>query len=84
MNDPKNAELAAVIEKQIRLAESIRAAIKQAMERDVPLLGRTGNAAVLVSGTRTGSIGCAWEPRHKIDSLLTKLDQAHDHAIANP
>ncbi|MDA8426800.1 MAG: hypothetical protein M0Z80_11750 [Treponema sp.] len=64
MNDPRNAELAAVIEKQIRLAQNIRSAITQAMEHDVPLLGRTGNAAVLVAGLIENYYTCletAWQ-----------------------
>jgi hypothetical protein len=64
MSDPRNAELAAVIEKQIRLAQSIRSAIAQAMEHDVPLLGRTGNAAILVAGLIENYYTCletAWQ-----------------------
>lgn len=64
MSDPRNAELVALIEKQIRLAQSIRSAIAQAVEHDVPLLGRTGNAAVLVAGLIENYYTCletAWQ-----------------------
>jgi hypothetical protein len=64
MSDPRNAELAGLIEKQLRQARKIRAAIAQAVERDVPLLGRTGNAAVLVAGLLENYYSClesAWQ-----------------------
>ncbi|MGA2545359.1 MAG: hypothetical protein ABSF43_02335 [Rectinemataceae bacterium] len=50
MNDHRNAELVGIIEKQLILIERIHSSLALAMEHDVPLLGRTGNAAVLVAG----------------------------------
>ena len=48
--EKRRAELVSLIEKQLGLLERIHSSIIEAMERDVPLLGRTGNAAVLVAG----------------------------------
>jgi hypothetical protein len=50
MNDLRNVELVGMIEKQALLLERIRSSIAQAVEHDVPLLGRSANAAVLVAG----------------------------------
>ena len=50
MNDPMIAELVGVLEKQIVLSRRIRSAIDEAVTHDLPLLGRTGNAAVLLAG----------------------------------
>jgi len=66
MNDPRNAELAAILERQILLAERIRASIRQAEDRDIPLLGRGGNAAVLVAGLLENYYTCLETAWHKI------------------
>ena len=50
MSDPRNAELVGVIERQLVLSARLFAAVGEAMSRDVPRLGRTGNAAVMVAG----------------------------------
>jgi hypothetical protein len=73
MNDPRNAELAALIERQILLAARIRASIAQAVERDVPLIGRTGNAAVLVAGLLENYYTCLVTAWQKISQRFENL-----------
>jgi hypothetical protein len=50
MSDKASLELIGIIEKQVSMSDSIFSAIGQAFDRDAPMLGRSGNAAVMVAG----------------------------------
>jgi hypothetical protein len=50
MSGTGNAELAGLLERQLDHTERIFAALEKAMAEDVPALGRSGNAAVMVAG----------------------------------
>lgn len=44
------AELISIIQKQLVFANRIHDAIQKAIEQDVPCLGRTSNAAIMIAG----------------------------------
>ena len=50
MNKNKNAELIGLIGKQLVFADRLHGAVFVAMSEDVPRIGRTSNAAVMIAG----------------------------------
>ncbi len=70
MDDHSNAELVVLIEKQLDLLKLIHASITVAVEHDVPLLGRTGNAAILVAGLIESYYTCLETAFQKISQHL--------------
>ena len=72
MDDHSNADLAGVIERQLSLLGRIYSSIESAMERDVPLLGRTEKAATLVAGLVEDYHSCVETAFQKIFEHLEK------------
>ncbi len=71
----ERAELIGAIERQIRLADKIFAAIAEAESRDIALLGRTANAAVLLAGLMENWYSC-------FESAWQKISQAFENHLA--
>ena len=71
----EKAELISVIERQIGLAERLFAAVEKAEIRDVALLGRTGNAAVLMAGLMENWYSC-------LESAWQKISQTFENHLA--
>ena len=71
----EKAELIGALERQILLAEKVFAAIEEAESRDVALLGRTGNAAVLIAGLMENWYSC-------LESAWQKISQAFENHLA--
>jgi hypothetical protein len=81
MSDLRNAELVGIIEKQLTLLGRIRASIGDAVKRDIPLLGRTGNAAVLLAGLVDNYYTCLETAFQKISQHFENhLESAKWHA----
>jgi hypothetical protein len=81
MSDSMNAELVGLIEKQLLQLGRIHSSIAGAVEHDVPLLGRTGNAAVLVAGLIDNYYTCLETAFQKISQHFENhLEQARWHA----
>lgn len=45
-----NRELVGVLKKQLTISDRIFTSIQEAISRDVPKIGRTDNAAVMIAG----------------------------------
>jgi len=74
-------ELISVIEKQLERLEALYASITQAYERDVAVLGRTGNAAVMIAGLFENYYTCLETAFHKISQHFENhLDPVRWHA----
>jgi len=81
MNDHKIAELVGLIEKQVILLSRIRTSIDEAIGHDLPLLGRTGNAAVLLAGLIENYYTCLETAFQKISQHFENhLEPARWHA----
>lgn len=81
MSDKMNAELVGLIEKQLFQLGRIHSSIADAIGRDVPLLGRTGNAAVLVAGLIDNYYTCLETAFQKISQRFENhLEPARWHA----
>jgi hypothetical protein len=77
MDDHSNAELVSVIDRQLTLLGRIYSSIESAMERDVPLLGRTEGAAVLVAGLVEDYYTCVETAFQKIsEHVESRLEPA--------
>jgi hypothetical protein len=77
----ENAELIGLIERQVVMAEWLFAAVNEAEARDIPLLGRTPNAAVLVAGLIENYYTCLETAWQKISqSFENHLDSARWHS----
>ena len=70
MSDPKTLELLGVIARQAAALEGIRQAIDGAMEKDVKVLNRSGNAAVMVAGLLDNYYTCLETVFVRISPLL--------------
>jgi len=81
MKNHRNAELIGIIEKQLKLLDRINESIGQAIGHDVPLLGKTGNAAVLVAGLIENYYTCLETAFQKISQHFENhLEPAKWHA----
>jgi len=81
MNDHLNAELVGIIERQLTLLDRIRSSVGGAVEHDIALLGRTGNAAVLVAGLIDNYYSCLETAFQKISQHFENhLEPARWHA----
>lgn len=58
MKTTKNRELIGILAKQQGLANRLFDSINEAMEQDIPKLGKTGNAAVMVAGLMENYYTC--------------------------
>ena len=52
----ENPELIGLIDRQIGMAERVFSALPEAETHDIPLLGRTSNAAALIAGLHPVSL----------------------------
>lgn len=68
-------ELVSLIEKQMQLANILLTAIDKAETDDVPMLGRTGNAAVLVAGLIENYYTC-------LETAYLKISQHFENHLA--
>lgn len=50
MEKSRNAELVGVLEKQLLFVDRLRVAVDAAITQDVPCIGKTSNAAVMIAG----------------------------------
>jgi hypothetical protein len=81
MNGQNELELIGVIEKQLARLELLDASITQAFKRDVAVLGRTGNAAVMIAGLFENYYTCIETAFQKISQHFENhLDPARWHA----
>lgn len=83
MSDPgiEQKELISLIEKQLQKADLLRGAITEAQTQDVPKLGRTGNAAVMMAGLIENYYTCLETAYLKISQLFENhLDPSRWHA----
>lgn len=81
MNRIKNAELISVLEKQLVITDRLCDSIEAAITRDVPRIGRTGNAAVMVAGLLESYYTCLETAFQKISQHFENhLDPARWHA----
>ncbi len=68
-------ELISLIEKQVQLANVLLAAIEKAEAQDVPKLGKTGNAAVMVAGLIENYYTC-------LETAYLKISQHFENHLA--
>jgi hypothetical protein len=68
MNGPRELELITVIEKQLARLDALFISIKEAFDRDAALLGRSGNAAVMIAGLLENYYTC-------IETVFQKISQ---------
>lgn len=81
MSNDKTTELMSVIKKQLRQAEKLFEATEGAMSRDVPQIGRSGNAAVMVAGLVENYYTCLETAFHKISQHFENhLEPSRWHA----
>jgi len=81
MSAQSERELIGVIEKQLARMESLHTSITQAFERDVAVLGRTGNAAVMIAGLFENYYTCIETAFQKISQHFENhLDPVRWHA----
>lgn len=81
MSRIENAELSSLLARQIGHADRIFKNIQEAISRDVPLLGRTGNAAVLVAGLLENYYSCLETAYQKISQHFENhLESSRWHA----
>jgi len=80
MNAEGNAELVGLIEKQLEIGNRLFDAVGAAMEHDVPRIGRTGNAAVMVAGLIESYYTCLETAHQKISQRFeNNLDPSRWH-----
>ena len=80
MKTIKNAELMGILDKQCGIAERLFGSINDAMAEDVPKLGRTGNAAVMIAGLLESYYTCLETAFMKISQYFeNNLDAARWH-----
>ena len=76
-----SAELIGLIKKQLMLGDKIFRGIGEAIEKDVPKIGKTGNAAVMVAGLSESYYTCIETAYHKISQHFENhLNPARWHA----
>jgi hypothetical protein len=81
MDRIKNAELIGILEKQLVFADRLYAAVREAMAQDVPRLGKTSNAAVMVAGLIENYYTCLETAYQKISQHFeNQLDPSRWHA----
>jgi hypothetical protein len=81
MSTRDNAELIGLIRKQLELVNKLYNAIDAAIEHDVPQIGRTGNAAVMVAGLIESYYTCLETAYHKISQYFENyLDSSRWHS----
>jgi hypothetical protein len=81
MNGQSELELIGVIKKQLVRLESLHDSITQAFDRDVAVLGRTGNAAVMIAGLFENYYTCMETAFQKISQHFENhLEPARWHA----
>jgi len=81
MSDTKTAALLSVINKQLDSASTIFQSLESALAFDVPKLGKTGNAAIMVAGLIENYYTCLETAFHKISQYFeNNLDPAHWHS----
>lgn len=81
MSRESELELISVIEKQLVRMDALYASIIHAFERDVAVLGRTGNAAVMIAGLLENYYTCIETAFQKISQHFENhLDPTRWHA----
>lgn len=81
MSAAREAELSGLIEKQLTHAERIFASLEKAMNEDVQVLGRSGNAAVMVAGLIENWYTCLETAWLRISQRFeSHLDEGRWHA----
>ncbi len=76
----KERELISVLEKQLDRADNLLAAVEKALRNDIPKIGRTGNAAVMVAGLVENYYSCLETAYHKISQHFeNSLDSERWH-----
>lgn len=71
----ENKELWSLIGKQLQLANTLLAAIERADKVDIPALGRTGNAAVMLAGLIENYYTC-------LETAYLKISQHFENHLA--
>jgi hypothetical protein len=74
MSGLREAELIGVLEKQLALLEKIAASIDEAYERDLALIGRNANAAVMIAGLIENFYTC-------LESAFMKISQHFENHL---
>lgn len=81
MSGPSPSELVGVIDRQLEQAERLYQAVRLALSRDIPLIGRTGNAAVMIAGLVENYYTCIETAFHKVSQFFENhLDPTRWHA----
>jgi len=81
MSGQSNLELIGIIEKQCGRMAALHASITRAFEQDVAVLGRTGNAAVMIAGLFENYYTCIETAFQKISQRFENhLDPVRWHA----
>ena len=76
-----NRELIGVLKKQLTISDRIFTSIQEAISRDVPKIGRTNNAAVMIAGLIENYYTCLETAFQKISQHFeNSLDPARWHA----
>ncbi len=76
----KERELISVLEKQLDRAAKLFEAVEGALRCDIPKIGRTGNAAVMVAGLVENYYSCLETAYHKISQHFeNSLDSERWH-----
>lgn len=75
MSDPKILELLGLIARQAAALEGLRQAIDGAMEKDVKVLNRSGNAAVMVAGLLDNYYTC-------LETVFVRISHFFENTVA--
>lgn len=76
MKDANAAELVGTVEKNLRLLEGIWTSLHGALEHDVRVLGRTGNAALIVAGHLERYYTC-------LETVFLRISQVFENNLAS-
>jgi hypothetical protein len=74
MSGRSSVELLGAIERQVSLLEGIFGAVEQAMEKDVTLIGRTANSAVMVAGLLDNYYTC-------LETAFVRISQYFENSL---